>query len=200
MVAQGKHKVVVVCISRRSAKGLKDFVVGKDLYGRDLGVLRCAWHSLSETDTHLVILSSDSYLRYIGNLNAREKRDTVPVTCKRVLLCRIFDVGVNADQEEQKFDLSPTPRGRTSAGCGFSPDDDFDEQEEAVSFVLGKPNGNDDGSWESFTVYYTLRNGHIYAMCPILPCRRYENNGHLQNIASELTRFAVLFGGNIWNC
>lgn len=88
---------------------------------------------------------------------------------------RIFDISVDIEEPEQSFDLSPAEKPTTEKSRGFSFDDTEDNgEEDAVTFSLGGPS-QDQSGWETFTVFYALRSGHIYALCPVIPYRRYSN-------------------------
>ncbi|CAO3641666.1 unnamed protein product [Cunninghamella blakesleeana] len=58
----------------------------------------------------------------------------------------------------------------------------MDEGEEVVSFSLGETS-QDTSNWEPFTLYYTLKNGLIYAICPVLPLRSIVKRKHLESLA-----------------
>lgn len=84
---------------------------------------------------------------------------------------------MDIEEPEQCFDLSPvqqkTPDQKNKSKIGFSFDDEDNSDEDAVSFSLGGAS-KDTSGWESFTVFYSLRNGHMYALCPVIPNRRYD--------------------------
>ncbi|OAD65589.1 hypothetical protein PHYBLDRAFT_79908 [Phycomyces blakesleeanus NRRL 1555(-)] len=77
-------------------------------------------------------------------------------------ILRMFDIGTNLNEPEQTFDLSPP---NTSSKSLVS---DFKKNMRVTSFTTG---GESSASkqWEPLTVFYTLDNGHIYALCPVLP-------------------------------
>lgn len=86
----------------------------------------------------------------------------------------MFDISVDIEEPEQFFDLSPVQikkEDKNKPKVGFSFEDDDNTDEDAVSFSLGGIS-KDSSGWEPFTVFYTLRNGHIYALCPVVPYRR----------------------------
>lgn len=100
---------------------------------------------------------------------------------------RIFDVSNNIEQPEQSFDLSPLERKSTTVSpiqrIGFSIDNDEENSDEdAVTFTLGG-SSKDKSGWEPFTVFYALRNGHIYSLCPVIPFRSVVRRSHLDNLA-----------------
>ncbi|KAI7870947.1 hypothetical protein BDF14DRAFT_1719723 [Spinellus fusiger] len=131
-----------------------------ELYWRDneTQVLKVVWHPLSELHAHLLVLSTDNLLR-------------------------MFNISKDIEEPEQCFDLSPGRRKKsTKVARGIRFDDDLGPEEDTVSFSLGT-SGNEDG-WESFTVYYAQRNGHVYALCPVLPSTSVIKRRHLETLAS----------------
>jgi hypothetical protein len=85
----------------------------------------------------------------------------------------MFDVSMDTNTPEQKFNLSVSQRKHSATTTSFSisADDELEEDEEVATFTLGGPS-QDTSGWESFTVYYALKNGHMYALCPVLPFKR----------------------------
>lgn len=85
----------------------------------------------------------------------------------------MFDVSESVDEPEQTFDLCPTQRKASNATQrgGISLVDELDSDEEVVTFTVGGNSQNDSG-WEPFNIYYALRNGHIYALSPVIPYKR----------------------------
>lgn len=86
----------------------------------------------------------------------------------------MFDVSMDTNTPEQKFNLTVSQRkhsATTTTSFGISADDEMDEDEEVATFTLGGPS-QDTSGWEPFTVYYALKNGHMYALCPVLPFQR----------------------------
>ncbi|KAI8336018.1 hypothetical protein BD560DRAFT_360066 [Blakeslea trispora] len=165
----GEERLVVVCLPRQGFSDLSDQVatrkvdcrtlaIGNQYYGPNKNtVVQVQWHHLSATRTHLVVLGNDSSLR-------------------------IFDVSVDINEPEQSFDLSPaiqTPKNQSK--MGFSLDDD-NTDEDAVAFTLGS-NSTATSGWETFTVFYTLRSGHLYALCPVIPYQSTICRSHLDNLA-----------------
>lgn len=79
---------------------------------------------------------------------------------------------MDIEEPEQSFDLSPADNAVLEKSRGFSFNNDEDDgEEDAVTFSLGGPS-QDGSGWETFTVFYALRSGHIYALCPVIPYRR----------------------------
>lgn len=86
----------------------------------------------------------------------------------------MFNVINDPEAPEQTFDLSPVQRKRNNnsrPSRGIIVDDEMDADEEAVTFTLGGSSYKN-SRYEPFTVYYALRNGHLYALCPVLPFNR----------------------------
>ncbi|KAI7879763.1 hypothetical protein K492DRAFT_208027 [Lichtheimia hyalospora FSU 10163] len=167
----GRSKLAIVCLPQQgfshSTKYLpkgridcKTFIVGRYYYNTSVRVLKMAWHPLSETRTHIMVLSTDNILR-------------------------MFDVSGNIDEAEQTFDLAPAhAKDKSSMGPvrGIILDDDLDSDEDVVTFTLGGK--SEEGmNWEPFTVYYALRNGHLYALCPVLPYKSVIDHQHMETLA-----------------
>jgi hypothetical protein len=87
---------------------------------------------------------------------------------------RIYNVSSDLEEPEQLFDLSPVEQTQKSGKTqgGFSFDDEDNADEDAVTFTLGGMS-KDQSGWEPFTVFYALRSGHVYSLCPVIPYRRY---------------------------
>ena len=92
-----------------------------------------------------------------------------------VFVYRIFDASTDIDEPEQTFDLSPvkkSPSRSVTPGRGLTfEDDDVNGYEDAVTFSLGGKSHKQSG-WEPFSIFYALRSGHMYALCPVIPFRR----------------------------
>jgi hypothetical protein len=85
----------------------------------------------------------------------------------------MFNIGDDISEPEQTFDLSPADKTNTTRNTGgISLDDDDDDDEDAVAFSFSGKQSEKDNGWESFTMYYALRNGHMYALCPVIPYTR----------------------------
>ncbi|KAG2224544.1 hypothetical protein INT45_004389 [Circinella minor] len=172
LAVSGQQHVAVVClptlgfshITTYSAEGhvkCDVFIVGQETYDENARVIKFLWHPLSETKTHLMVLSTDGVLR-------------------------LFDVSGNINEPEQLFDLTPT-FGNTiftkrRPRRGISVDDDLGSEEEAVTFTVGGKSEKE-SAWEPFTVYFALRNGDIYALCPVLPHNSVLHDQHLESLA-----------------
>lgn len=87
---------------------------------------------------------------------------------------RIYNVSSDLEEPEQLFDLSPVEQKSESDGKvgGLSFIDEDSADEDAVTFTLGGTS-KDQSGWEPFTVFYALRSGHVYSLCPVIPYRRY---------------------------
>lgn len=84
-------------------------------------------------------------------------------------------MSVDIGEPEQSFDLSPnvsTPVKEQQQRQGFSIDDQDSGDEDAVTFSIGAGLSQDQSGWEPFTVFYALRSGHLYSLCPVIPYRR----------------------------
>ncbi|KAI8098102.1 uncharacterized protein B0P05DRAFT_523460 [Gilbertella persicaria] len=168
LAVTGQSSLVIVCLPRQGFSDLSDtmtvkridcrtLLIGSQYYDKSKHeVLKVEWHPLSETRTHIVVLGNDNTLR-------------------------IFDVSADIDEPEQSFDLSPAIQTSNEPKVGFSLDED-DSSEDAVTFSLGGSSKNTSG-WEPFTVFYALRSGHIYSLCPVIPYRSMVRRSHLDNLA-----------------
>lgn len=67
----------------------------------------------------------------------------------------MFDISTDIDDPEQSFDLFQNNNA----------------SETAVTFSIGGTS-HDQNGWEPFTIYYALRNGQIYMLCPVIPFKR----------------------------
>ncbi|KAI9022257.1 hypothetical protein CLU79DRAFT_751858 [Phycomyces nitens] len=97
---------------------------------------------------------------------------------------RMFDICKNYDKPEKSFDLSPlqsTTKNLVS---------DFNDTAKVTSFTTGGPS-SDSNQWEPLTVYFTLDNGHIYALCPVLPNKSTIKARHWLRLI-ETTRARIL--------
>ncbi|KAL0136975.1 hypothetical protein V8B55DRAFT_1544304 [Mucor lusitanicus] len=171
----GEHRLEIVCLPRQSFSDVASAgiipkrkvdcrtlsVGGKYYHKSKAELLKIQWHPLSETHTHIVVLGNDSMLR-------------------------IFDISCDIEVPEQSFDLSPLdlvtitkPIQRLGS---FSVDDQDTSDEDVVSFTLGGPS-KDKSGWEPFSVFYVLRNGHMYSLCPVIPFRSVVRRSHLDNLA-----------------
>ncbi|KAI8980930.1 hypothetical protein BDB01DRAFT_724658 [Pilobolus umbonatus] len=165
----GTHQVVVVCLPRQGFNSISEYelssnktlcrtlTIGKNTFNlQKTQILQVSWHPLSETRTHIVILGNDSILR-------------------------MYDICADIDKPEQMFDLSPADNNISipSSGYGF---DEGNNEEDAVSFSLGG-NSLSSSAWEPFTVYYALRSGHIYALCPFIPYKSVVSRNQLENLS-----------------
>jgi len=154
---EGEHIEEISC---------RTLTVGRYYLGRHPTnqLLKMLWHPLSESKTHIVVLASDSILR-------------------------MFDLSKDLDEPEQAFDLSPAADRvvyKPSKGYSYSAADVADEREDAVSFCFGDADELTNG-WEPFSIFFVLRNGHIYVLCPVLPYRSVVRRKHLEALAGLIS-------------
>ncbi|KAI9338861.1 hypothetical protein BD770DRAFT_331269 [Pilaira anomala] len=165
----GYTRLVIICLPRqgfsdvslsRKKVDCRTLSIGVKYYDTSkTEILKVQWHPLSETRTHIVVLGNDNILR-------------------------MFDISKDIEEAEQSFDLSPIeqPKKKTHQG-GFSLDDDDDSgEEDAVTFSLGGTS-QDESGWEPFTVFYALRNGHMYSLCPVIPYKSIVRRNHLESLS-----------------
>ncbi|GAA5817570.1 hypothetical protein MFLAVUS_011118 [Mucor flavus] len=166
----GQSQLVIVCLPRqgfsdvslsRKKVDCRTLSIGTKYYSTYKNeVIKVQWHPLSETRTHIVVLGSDNTLR-------------------------MFDISKDIDEPEQEFDLSPvsTQKQVTNTRGGFSfDDDDHDGEEDAVTFSVGGTS-QDQSGWEPFTIFYGLRNGHLYSICPVIPYKSTVRRNHLETLS-----------------
>ncbi|KAI9244347.1 hypothetical protein BY458DRAFT_447831 [Sporodiniella umbellata] len=166
----GSRFLVVVCLPRQGFGDItmlkkeidcRTLTIGKKIYNGKTEILQTEWHPLSEAKCHLVVLSSDAQLR-------------------------IFNIGDSIDQPEQEFDLSSVENREhvaesPSRGFVFE-EDDVNGYEDVAAFSLGGSSHSQSG-WEVFTIHYALRNGHMYALCPVVPFGSTIHRKHLDNLS-----------------
>ncbi|KND02569.1 uncharacterized protein SPPG_03026 [Spizellomyces punctatus DAOM BR117] len=106
-------------------------------------IVKIHWHPLSESHTHLMVLSDDGALR-------------------------IYDVTANANEPEQTLHFlgsEPIDTWKAPNRSGMFGADLWER--EFVSFCVGR----DDGNWGSMTMYGVTRSGDVYSLCPVVPQR-----------------------------
>ncbi|KAG4101288.1 hypothetical protein H8356DRAFT_1656393 [Neocallimastix lanati (nom. inval.)] len=137
--------------------------VGADIYSSNNGIkiVKAAWHPLSSTNSHIVILSSDGCLR-LFDVSSESKEPE-----------QLYYVGPQYYDEYKYFNSSVYIPGRSISGNS--------EEMEAVSFTFG---GGDD--WEIFTVYVLMKNGDVYAICPFLPSKSIVKKSLLENLSVSI--------------
>jgi hypothetical protein len=72
LAVKGNNKLVVICLPRKGFSNsehipkkkvlCRTLSVGTGIYDKS-EILKVAWHPLSETRTHIVVLGNDNYLR-----------------------------------------------------------------------------------------------------------------------------------------
>lgn len=153
LAAVGSHHVSVVVLPTSGRGGRSPVVECKSIqvapyyYGSKGSprITKVEWHPLGEGNTSLFVLTSDGILRE-------------------------FDPTVDAEEPLQSFSfIQKKKKGNT-----FKMDDE--DSTEAVSFAFGCGNRNATGArgnsdWTPLTVYGLMRNGDIFALCPVCPSR-----------------------------
>lgn len=114
-------------------------------------VMSALWHPLGVNGSCLVTVTSDAIVRvWEIDLSNRWSFDN-PTTS--IDLKRLAD-GTSLDQD---FSAS------TNASKGFSPDS-FEMEVAAAAFA-----GRGSGRWDPMTLWVAMREGDVYALCPLLP-------------------------------
>jgi nucleoporin NUP82 len=150
---EGEHMEEISC---------RTLTVGRYYHGRHPTnqILKALWHPLSESKTHIVVLASDSILR-------------------------MYDLSQDLEEPEQSFDISPATTRfvhKSTKKFSYSAEDIADDREDAVSFCFGDADEATNG-WEAFSIFYVLRNGHIYVLCPVLPYKSVARRKHIEVLA-----------------
>ncbi|CAO3657884.1 unnamed protein product [Umbelopsis ramanniana] len=151
---EGEHMEEITC---------RTLTVGRYYHGRHPNnrILKALWHPLSESKTHIVVLASDSILR-------------------------MYNLGHDLEEPEQSFDISPATIRfvhKSTKKFSYSAEDIADDREDAVSFCFGDADEATNG-WEAFSIFYVLRNGHIYVLCPVLPYKSVARRKHIEVLAT----------------
>eukprot|EP00833_Pecoramyces_ruminatium_P008671 jgi/Orpsp1_1/1182703/evm.model.c7180000082318.1 len=137
--------------------------VGSDIYSSNSGIkiVKAAWHPLSSTNSHIVILSSDGCLR-LFDVSSESKEPE-----------QLYYIGPQYYNEYKAFTSSIYIPGRSISGNS--------EEMETVSFAFGS--GED---WEIFTIYVLMKNGDVYAICPFLPSKSTVKKSLLENLSLSI--------------
>jgi len=137
--------------------------VGSDIYSSNSGIkiVKAAWHPLSSTNSHLVILSSDGCLR-LFDVSSESKEPE-----------QRYFIGPQYYNEYKSYNSSLYIPGRSISGNS--------EEMETVSFTFGS--GDD---WEIFTIYILMKNGDVYAICPFLPSKSTVKKSLLENLSLSI--------------
>ncbi|ORX57000.1 hypothetical protein DM01DRAFT_1239881 [Hesseltinella vesiculosa] len=126
-----------------------------------LYIYKALWHPLSESHCHLLLLTENSLLW-------------------------MFDISADVNSPEQLFDLSVVSRKKKPQAMTISCEDEMDDRDQIATFTLGGPS-EDTSGWEPLTVYYASTDGHLYALCPVLPKKTVLRRKHLQ-LLTNVTR------------
>ncbi|KAG4096064.1 hypothetical protein H8356DRAFT_1683518 [Neocallimastix lanati (nom. inval.)] len=137
--------------------------VGSDIYSSNSGIkiIKAAWHPLSSTNSHIVILSSDGCLR-LFDVSSESKEPE-----------QLYYIGPQYYNEYKAFSSSTYIPGRSISGNS--------EEMETVSFTFGS--GED---WEIFTTYVLMKNGDVYAICPFLPSKSTVKKSLLEGLSLSI--------------
>ncbi|KAJ3195976.1 hypothetical protein HK101_010482 [Irineochytrium annulatum] len=210
----GDHKVVVVVLPMhlRTAVGKPISVQASEIGSLhhtidDVNrVVEAKWHPASESRMHLVVLSSNSVVRIY---DVKNNPDDPEQTYSFSDLSPTEDLEDTSFVTAPPY--RPSPRKMNRAGM-FTPDveelemelqiqleRDFEAQAqisspqrkvmafakadtgtlEAASFGFGSGRG-----WGPFTLYCLMRNGSVYALCPVIPSRCIVSVKHLKELKS----------------
>ncbi|KAJ3294355.1 hypothetical protein HDU79_011127 [Rhizoclosmatium sp. JEL0117] len=150
-----------------TVREVKLHTIGDVYHSQDSSpIAKVAWHPLSESHCHLVVLTADGILRMYDMSSDPSEPE---------------QVAYFSDQSEyapykSPSSTNPSPVKRTNSKGVFGID--LDERE-AVSFAFGhsplsrsssvSPNSESFQGWTPFAVYGLMKSGHIYVVCPFIP-------------------------------
>lgn len=115
------------------------------------------WHPLGVSGSCLVTVTADAVVR-VWELN-RENRWSFESPTLAINLIKLAD-GVSADD-----DFGPP---KPSMRKGFSPDS---IEMEVAAACFGGSGLNEEHGWASMTLWVAMKEGGIYALCPLLPTK-----------------------------
>lgn len=132
---------------------LKTFTLGPTTHVTTQSAVASAlWHPLGVNGQCIVTVTEDAVVR-VWELSVTDRwsfdKPTLAIDLKRLA------DGVTADQ-----DFGPSVSGRSN---GFSPDS---FEMEVASACFG---GRGSGEWSPMTLWIAMREGDVYALCPLLP-------------------------------
>ncbi|OLL25409.1 Nucleoporin nup82 [Neolecta irregularis DAH-3] len=167
VVAVGTTRVAVVTLPRKAISKIneqhfrsKTHLIGKIYHSEATGnhIVKAIWHPFGKNDGSLLVMSSDSMLR-------------------------LYDLALSYNEPEQTIDLFPSRYETRSLsnkkGLFIAGEDEI----EAASCTFGT--GTDD--WSPFSVYIVMRNGDIYAVCPVVPSQCSASRLYLDRLACYIS-------------
>lgn len=130
------------------------------------------WHPLGVNGDCLVTVTADAVVR-LWELD-RENRWSFDQSAFAVDLKKLAN-GLSTAE-----DFSPSKYGTS---LGFSPDS---FEMEVASACFGAASEFDESNWSPMTLWIAMREGDVYALCPLLPTHFQAQTQHLQQLLSTL--------------
>lgn len=130
------------------------------------------WHPLGVNGDCLVTVTADAVVR-LWELD-RENRWSFDQPALAVDLKKLAN-GLSTAE-----DFSPSKYGTSK---GFSPDS---FEMEVASACFGAASEVSEGSWSPMTLWIAMREGDVYALCPLLPTHFQAQTQHLQQLLTTL--------------
>lgn len=154
LAVSDSSQVSVICLpssSRGSSKSpiieARSIGIGTLYYNSQSSakVVKMDWHPLADGHTSLFILTSDAILRE-------------------------FDPTVNTEEPLQTFHFVSQ---HLKKGNSFSFNDPGETEAVSFTFACGRASNGAKGysDWTPLTIYGLMRNGDIYALCPVCPSK-----------------------------
>lgn len=137
-------------------------------------IVSVLWHPMGELGRCLVTITADSVVR-LWEVN-RENRTSFNEPSLAVDLKKL----VNATSAEQDLNASKYGSGKT-----FSPDSV--ELEPAAACFGGNAEVGE-YPWRSMTLWIAMREGDVYALCPLLPKRWQAHSGLVESLSLSTLR------------
>ncbi|KAK5412381.1 hypothetical protein LTR06_005351 [Exophiala xenobiotica] len=169
----------------RSLLKLKTFQLGPTIHVIPESPLASVlWHPLAAstaTTDCIVTVTAEAAVR-VWELD-RSNKWSFERPALAIDLRKLAD-GVSCDQ-----DFEPSGFGKTR---GFSVDD-FDMEASAACF--GGRGKDDEDAWASMTIWTAMRNGDIYALCPLIPARWKPTSTTIPSLSTNaVSRMASIAG------
>jgi nucleoporin NUP82 len=130
---------------------------------------RALWHPLGVAGSSLVTISIDAVVR-IWELNIEDRSSFEQPT---VVLDLVKLSNPSLSEGDDTYG-SPASRNR-----GFSPDM---IETEVASACFGGVASNLEDPWASMTLWVAMKEGDVYALCPLLPKRWQAHASHVPNL------------------
>ena len=148
-------------------------------------VITALWHPLAFANNHqdcLITITTDAIVR-LWEVDLHNK-STLDNPTLAVDLKKLID-GSSCDD-----DFAPSQFGYRQ---GYSPDI-FDM--EVASACFGGQKFDDEDGWASMTLWVAMRNGDVYALCPLLPSRWTPSSTCIPSLSTSVVSKMAIIGDN----